>query len=127
MYYIGTGASGEPALMRKDLLGGTFGLGQELVEGVESLRVLYGEDLNGDRSADVYLVPNAVTDWTRVVSIRLGLLVRTPQQTGQDVDTRAYDLLADAGSTADDFDPVDDKRQRRLFSSTIQLRNQRTD
>ena len=127
LYYVGTGASGEPALMRKDLAGGTFGPGQELVEGVESLRVLYGEDTNGDRSADIYVLPAAVTDWTRVVSIRVGLLVRTPQQSGQDPDTRVYNLLADAGSTADDFDPVDDKRQRRLFSSTIQVRNMRTD
>lgn len=126
LYYIGTGTSGEPALMRKDLAGGTFGAGQELVEGVESLRVLYGEDLNSDRSADVYVLPAAVTDWTRVVSIRIGLLVRTPQQSGQDLDKRAYDLLADAGP-ADDFDPVDDRRQRRLFSSTIQVRNMRTD
>ena len=127
LYYVGTGTSGEPALMRKDLAGGTFGPGQELVEGVESLRVLYGEDTNGDRSADIYVLPAAVTDWTRVVSIRVGLLVRTPQQSGQDPDTRVYNLLADAGSTADDFDPVDDKRQRRLFSSTIQVRNMRTD
>ena len=127
VYYIGTGASGEPALMRKDLAGGVFGAGQELVEGVEGLRVLYGEDLNSDRSADVYVWPAAVTDWTRVVSIRLGLLVRTPQQSGQDLDTRVYDLLADAGSAADNFDPADDKRQRRLFSSTIQIRNLRND
>jgi len=67
-----------------------------------------------------------VTDWSRVVSIRVGLLARTPTESGQDVDGKTYSLLSDSG-TIDDFNSPSDKRQRRIFSSTIQVRNLRTD
>jgi type IV pilus assembly protein PilW len=126
-YFVGTGTGGEPALMRVDIEKGTAGAAQELIEGIESMQILYGEDTaptNG--SADVYVLPAAVGDWSRVVSIRVGLLARTPAQTGQDVDGKTYSLLGDAG-TLDDYDDTADKRQRRMFNSTIQVRNMRTD
>ena len=86
------------------------------------------ERKSGPEGTPLYVIPDIGpdTDWSRVVALRIGLLARTPQESGQDVDTRSYDLLADASST-DDFDPTDDKRQRRIFSSTIQVRNLRTD
>lgn len=126
-YFVGNGTGGEPALMRVDIVKGAAGAAQELIEGIESMQILYGEDTvptNG--SADVYVLPAAVGDWSRVVSIRVGLLARTPAQTGQDVDGKTYSLLGDAG-TSDDYDDTADKRQRRMFNSTIQVRNMRTD
>ena len=123
VYYIGTGASGGPALFRKDMQGGSMpATGQELVEDVESMQILYGEDTNTDGNADIYRLPVAVTDWSRIVSVRIGLLVRTARERGPDLDTNVYPVVAGAN-----FDPADDRRQRRLFASTIQLRNQRTD
>ncbi len=122
-YYIGTGASGGPALFRKDMQGGSMpATGQELVQDVESMQILYGEDTNTDGNADSYRLPVAVTDWSRVMSMRIGLLVRTSDERGVDVNTRTYTVVPGA-----DFGPVNDRRQRRLFASTIQLRNQRTD
>ncbi len=126
-YYVGTGASGEPALMSMDMEKGVWNAPQELIEGIESMQILYGEDTppaNG--SADDYRLPANVTDWSRVVSIRVGLLARTPTESGQDVDGKTYSLLSDSG-TIDDFNSPSDKRQRRIFSSTIQVRNLRTD
>jgi type IV pilus assembly protein PilW len=126
-YYIGTTGSGEPALMSMDMEKGAWGGERELIEGIESMQILYGEDIapaNG--SADEYRLPANVTDWSRVVSIRVGLLSRTPTETGQDVDGKTYDLLSDSG-TVDDYNSPSDKHQRRIFSSTIQVRNLRTD
>lgn len=126
-YYIGTNGSGQPALMSMDMEKGAWGAERELIEGIESMQILYGEDTppaNG--SADDYRLPANVTDWSRVVSIRVGLLARTPTESGQDVDGKTYSLLSDSG-TIDDFTSPGDKRQRRIFSSTIQVRNLRTD
>ena len=86
------------------------------------MQILYGEDTNTDGNADIYGLPVAVTDWSRVVSVRIGLLVRTSGERGVDVNTRTYTVVPGAN-----FGPVNDRRERRLFASTIQLRNQRTD
>ncbi|MEA3242001.1 MAG: PilW family protein [Pseudomonadota bacterium] len=37
----------------------------------------YGEDTDGDRTADVYRDANAVFDWSAVVSTRIHLLLRS--------------------------------------------------
>ena len=123
-YFIGTGvstgtsASTAPALFRKELVAGVP-QAQELVDGVENMRVFYGEDtdVTADGAANIYQAANAVADWSRVVSVRLGLLVRTPDESGVDFDTNTYDV---AGAIVD---PADERRQRRVFTSIIRLRN----
>lgn len=49
--------------------------GAELIEGVQDLQVVYGEDTNGDTEVDVYRAANAVADWSQVVSARLTLTI----------------------------------------------------
>ncbi len=117
-YYIGTSAGGDPALFRKELVAGAL-QAQELVDGVENMRVFYGEDtdVTADGAANIYQAANAVADWSRVVSVRIGLLVRTPDESGVDFDTNTYDV---AGAIVD---PADERRQRRVFTSIIRLRN----
>ena len=123
-YFIGTGvstgtsASTAPALFRKELVAGVP-QAQELVDGVENMRVFYGEDtdVTADGAANIYRAGNAVADWSRVVSVRLGLLVRTPNESGVDFDTNTYDV---AGAIVA---PADERRQRRVFTSIIRLRN----
>ena len=119
-YYIGTGAGGDPALFRKELVAGAP-QAQELVDGVEDMRVFYGEDtdVTTDGAANIYRAANTVADWSKVVSVRIGLLVRTPDESGGDFDTKTYDV---AGATVDPT-ITDDRRERRVFTSIIQLRN----
>ncbi len=51
---------------------------QVLLSGVENFQVLYGEDLDGDYSADRYVPANyAFINWGDVVSVRLCLLMRS--------------------------------------------------
>ncbi|HGX92941.1 MAG TPA: prepilin-type N-terminal cleavage/methylation domain-containing protein [Candidatus Tenderia sp.] len=112
-YFIALNANGEPELMRQE---GTDAA-VALFEGVESIQILYGEDSDNDGSANRYLDASQVVDMNNVVSIRLAFLLRTVEEVGGELDTRTYSLLGTV------FDPVDDRRLRRVYSTTIKLRN----
>lgn len=98
---------------------------QPLVEGVESLQVLYGVDdgVNIDGIADRYVTANSmgIANLPSVVSARISLLVHGTNASGSAndaaIDQDTYNL---AGTT---FDPPNDRLKRRVFSTTIQLRN----
>jgi type IV pilus assembly protein PilW len=91
---------------------------EELVEGVDSFQLLFGVDTSApaDRIVDNYVTANSVTNWANVISIRLGLLVRSVEQYGNTLDG-SHDVL-DVTITA-----AGDKRERLVFTSTAALRN----
>ncbi|MGD9983122.1 MAG: PilW family protein [Porticoccaceae bacterium] len=121
VYFVGRGPSGEPALFRRTHhAAGVNGVETlELVEGVENMQILYGEDLDGDRLADVYRTSDAVADWADVVAARVGLLLRTVESGRQENDTAIYELL---GTNVTPL-AADARRHRRVFTTTIALRN----
>jgi type IV pilus assembly protein PilW len=107
------------------------GADQPLVEGVENMQILYGEDTDmtfpalplnappstsGDGSANRYLPANLVGDMRRVVSVRIGLVLITAEN-NLAITPQVYTGLDGLPATAPD------RRLRRVFSSTIQLRN----
>lgn len=104
VYYIGINASGGPSLYRKRLSNVNV-VTEELIEGVEDMEILYGEDTNGDQTADTYISAASVTNMVDVVSVRLTLTLRTLDDN--------VSLTAGGG----------DNRIRRTFSSTITIRN----
>lgn len=117
-YYIGLGASGEPALFRRRYPLGGAGVTEELVDGVETMQVLYGEDTDADRIANIYRSADTVADWGRIVSVRIGLLLRGRDEGRGELDTASY---AVGGMT---FDPIDRRNlRRRVVTWTITLRN----
>ncbi len=72
-YSILPGASGEPALFRNE-----NGNNVELVEGVQNMQVLFGEDTDGDLTANRYLPAGAAgLVMNNVVSIRITLTLIT--------------------------------------------------
>lgn len=140
VFYIGRGTSGSPALfMTMSDPSQASGLRHlELAEGVENMQVLYGVDTDGATAPLDYpnrymtatdvegittisaITGSPETGWGRLMSVRIALLVRTSNVSGQadqSRDTGTYDLF---GTT---IDPVDDNRRRRVFTTTIQLRN----
>ncbi len=123
IYYVGPGTDGvTPTLYRKDISSGTVNPvpAQPLVDNVEAMSVLFGEDTDApsDNQANIYRqADDPAINWTDVVSVRIALLMRTAENSGPDLDTKTYSL---AGIP---FNPDDDRRQRRVFTSTIQLRN----
>ena len=121
-FYIGQGADGSPALFAASFVGGAF-TSQELVPGVESMRVLYGVDTNGDQVPDQYITADAVDFaglWNSVVSVRVALLLRSnigavPQPGA------ATPMTLLESTTA--FTPPLDTRLRQKFIATIGIRN----
>ncbi len=119
VYYI-TDASttGEPTLIYESL--GTTSAtttnlqAVELIEGVENLQVLYGEDLTGDGAANTYATADNVTNMSNVVSLRVSLLVRSEDNVASEPLDYTYN-----GTTI----TPGDRRVRRVFTSTVKLRN----
>lgn len=122
-YYIGNDGDGNPVLKRMTGVDKTAGtpLVEELIEGVENMQILYGEDTVGnDMVADTYRNATTVADWDNVVSVRLSLLMRTVDEYGSEVNSDNHDLLGTA------INPPNDRRRRREFTTTIQIRNRRS-
>jgi len=100
---------------------GNGGIAQPLVEGVESLQILYGENTDGNPlSANRYVEP-AVVNMNNVVSVRIGMRFISREQVRPTADTNSYALL-----DADAFDPPanSDRLLRREITTTIFLRNE---
>lgn len=118
-YYIGTGAGGGPALfMRRSLLSGSS-VGNvesvELVDGVQDMQILYGEDTNSDGNADQYRAASAVNDMEDVKSLRISLLL----QSSRDRALSKAQSLTYNGNNIDGSD----LRLRRVYTLTSTLRN----
>jgi type IV pilus assembly protein PilW len=95
-----------PTLYRKNLTT-TDGI----VPGVENMQVLYGV-------GNLYLRANEITDWNDVTSVRVGLLLRTVEEIGGgEMDVSTYQVCDKT------IDPADDRRLRRVMTTTIAVRN----
>jgi type IV pilus assembly protein PilW len=107
------------------------GVDQELVQGVENLQITYGIDTgalaappNPDGIPDIYLTAGApglqtAAQWAAVKSIRIGMLIRSIDDKDIDEDIRSsYDVNGTTVNIADG-----DRYQRRVFETTIQMRN----
>lgn len=90
---------------------------EEILEGVESLQILYGEDTNGDKSPNYYVSANAVTNWNSVVSLKISLLLRSYKN---NIFSSAQSLEYNG---SDIYTSTSDRYLRRVFTSTISLRN----
>ena len=108
-YYIGTNAAGNPALFRTSLANAGAILKEELVEGVEDMQILYGEDTDGNGIPDTYVPANGVANMENVTSVRVELQVRSLE-----------DNLT-AKMTA-----YSDRKLRRTFTTSIAIRNRAT-
>jgi len=109
-YFAGPGVTG-PALKRVRLQNssGTAGTTvEELVEGVESLQLLYGIDSDGDG------VPNRFMERQAVV----GLLLRTPEEVPKESASPTHSLLGESLTPS-----AADRRLRRTAVLTIGIRN----
>ncbi|WP_198411400.1 PilW family protein [Marinimicrobium alkaliphilum] len=92
-----------------------FGDSFELVEGVETMRLRYGEDTSGNGVPDTYRRHNVVSDWSRVGAVRIELLVRS-ETDGVLEEPQPY--VFDGA----DVTPTD-RRLRHVFINTIAVRN----
>lgn len=117
IYYVAPSTSGNgPGLWQQVGNGDP----EMLIEGVENLQFLYGEDTDGDLLVNNYVTADAVGNWANVVSLSLAILIRSEVETGPQADSRVYDLLGE------EVGPFNDRRQRSIFTTTVSLRNRAT-
>ncbi len=92
-----------------------------LIDGIDSLQVLYGEDKAGDyRSANSYVSADRVSNWNRVRSIRIAVLANSVNPVLPVPPNRNFVLLDATSLASADFG---DNRARQIFTTTIQLKN----
>lgn len=117
-YYLANGANGRTSLFCDNT--GTIGPANaavELVPNVENMQILFGEDTDADFAANRYVTKAGVANMDNIVSVRIAVLLTTNDFIATAFDSNTYTLL-DAV-----YDPVDDRRVRRLYTTTIALRN----
>ena len=79
------------------------------------MQILYGEDISRNGSADYYVPENEITDPANIVSLRISLLLVTPDDF---VASRRLSYEYN-GETIQ----AQDQRIRRQFVTTLNLRN----
>lgn len=129
-YFVATrSGAATPSLYRVFYDGNSRQNAQEIVSNVESMKLHYGENTANDPltgaptlQADVWrTTASAVTDWSRIVAVRIGLMmVSADNSANPDVATSTPTLLgqsytAPAGASS--------TRLRKEFSTTVVLRN----
>ncbi|SMF01300.1 type IV pilus assembly protein PilW [Alteromonadaceae bacterium Bs31] len=114
-----------PSLFRAELnTDGSIGDLQEVVEGVESMQIVYGENLDGDnlKSVDAYVTADKVSDWENVISVRVTLLVQSVNNNlSQGPVPYVFNGVNYSGVSGNPA-PADN-RLRRVFTRTFTLRN----
>jgi len=90
--------------------------GVQLMDGVEAMQVLYGEDTDADGAANRYVsvIPANVLN---VVSMRISILISSSESVSPDTAARTYAVLDQQ------YGPFNDSRLRRVYTTTVQLRN----
>lgn len=119
-YYIGQSANG-PSLFREFIDDTGVVTRQELVEGIENMQILFGEDEDADGTPNRFRLAGNVGNWNNVLAARIGLLAHTLQPYGQgEIAAQNHDV--DGDGTVDAA-ANNDNRARRVFTTTVLLRN----
>ena len=105
---------------------GSSGGAQPLVENVDAFQVRYGVDTDGDGVVDGAYRPAtdlAADDWAQVIAVQIGLVVNSampvrdvPEDAPAPLRVLDFEYTAPTG-------PINGRLARRVFTSTIPLRN----
>lgn len=127
VYYVAANPSGNRALYRAFHDGATY-VAEELVEGVESLQLLFGLDREADLATnppsgyiEEYAVANAAwsaENWRRVGVVQVGVLMASPSPAAAAQATQRAVLGVNFSPPA-----VNDGVYRAGYESTVALRN----
>lgn len=123
-YYVGTNTDGNRALYRTRLAGYGAMVNEELVEGVETMQVSYGEDTDSDGLPNRYVSAGDVTDTDDIVTVRVGLLMYSIREVSEENDTRSFNV---AGTNVADTGTIPthggNKSLRQVYTATVKIRN----
>ena len=122
-FYVGQGTNNRPSLfqLRLQWLSATSSgfpaAPEELVAGIDTLQIRYGIDTDNSGAPNSWVSADAVGDWATVLTAEITLLARSDDEYGTETDAVVYNL------SDTQFNPVDDRRLRQVFSTTVGLRN----
>ncbi len=87
-----------------------------LIEGVDAMRIRYGEDIDNNGEADRYVAADyAGLMMSRVVNVKISLLIRTPEKAYMMLDAKYY-TLQDV-----ELGPYSDHYFRKVYTTTIPI------
>jgi type IV pilus assembly protein PilW len=133
-YYVGSLPAGDPAGTALFRLLNNDPNPQRLVDGVEMMQITYGVDSTGDGLPNCFtpasaacngvLLDTTANNWNNVVSVRIALLLASPDQVASDVDNNTYQVN-DVQVQACGAQPChpQDRRRRKVVSTTVLVRN----
>ncbi|MHB8914590.1 MAG: PilW family protein [Thiobacillus sp.] len=120
IFFLTNNTGGEPSLFREILTPTGTSEAEELIEGVENMQILYGEDTSTpiNKNVDQYVTANAVTNWDNVFAVRVSLLMRSVENSvvNQPQAVMFNGATVNSGVGAD-------RRLRKVFTTTIAVRN----
>ncbi|MEH6650221.1 MAG: PilW family protein [Motiliproteus sp.] len=103
-----------------------IGRESELIEGVEQLQILYGQRRDDGNLRFVDATDGNLV-FSQVEALRLAVLVSHSEPVLSDADDKTYKMLGSdvepQGATTPDAEHPGDRRLRKLFTTTIYLRN----
>lgn len=128
VYYVGTGASGSPALFKARSNGDAY-VAQELIESIESMQLVFGLDtstpgpqgyVTEHRTAQALGTNEA--EWMTVGMVQVGFLASSPDRALAEV---ASDASRYPNVLGVSFDPTElnDSHYRSSYEVTVALRN----
>lgn len=103
-----------------------------LIPGVESMQFLFGEDTDSDGVINRYIPSSSVSQWNNILSVRVGIVVRTPNTVANDSSVKTFNLFGasyapgdtpPSGDTGSVFSAPADRRVRLMNTTEIALRN----
>lgn len=123
--YFTAAGDGIPSLFRKTL-GGPAGAAAMQTEdggvapGIEYFHVMFGIDQDGDGAANLYTSSPAAADIRNAVTARIYVLARSLRPDPAYTNSKVYQL----GNVTKDYSGSPDNFYRRVFMTTVRLRNQ---
>ena len=135
VYYVKKASSGTTTSLYRRIFDGNVagGTEQELIEGVESLQLQYGIDTTApepDGVVDRYVAAkgpagnatDSVTDWSKVVAVRMGLLLRSTAPVEGDL-KNSLPASGRVNGVTVTYPTSGTKYDRRVFTTTVAVRN----
>lgn len=90
-------------------------------EGIENLQLEYGIDTDTNGVPDSYSTAPAAADWKNVVGVKIFLLARNTEITGDYVDSKTYSLASDGSALTGT--PFNDRYKRHVYAATARAIN----
>ncbi len=123
--YFADSDDGIPSLFRKTLGGAAGATAMQtedggIAPGIEYFHIMFGVDEDGDGAANVYTSSPTSGDINNAVTARIYILARSMLPDHAHTNSKVYQL----GDVTKDYSGSPDNYYRRVFTTTVKLRNQ---